>query len=65
MTTDERLKVLACRVSMAMALIPAQKKQIGSQRQLGVHRWLVADAALHDKPAKELAAMYIETFFSV
>jgi hypothetical protein len=50
---------------MAMALTQAQAKQLGSQRQLGVHRWLVADAALRDKPAKELAAMYVATVFSV
>ncbi len=65
MTTDDRLKVLACRVSMAMALTPAQRQQLGSQRQLGVYRWLVADAARHDNPVEELAAMYIETVFSV
>jgi len=65
MTTDDRLNVLACRVSMAMALTPARRQQLGSQRQLGVHRWLVADATLHDKPVDELAAMYIETVFSV
>lgn len=65
MTTDDRLKVLACRVSMAMALTPAQRQQLGSQRQLGVHRWLVADVALHDKPVEKLATLYIETVFSV
>lgn len=65
MTTDDYLKVLACRVAMAMALTQAQAQQLGSQRQLGVHRWLVADVALHDKPAKELATMYVEAMFSV
>jgi len=65
MTTNDRLKVLACRIVMAMALTQAQAQQLGSQRQLGVHRWLVADAALHDKPARELAAMYVEAMFSV
>lgn len=65
MTTNDQLKVLACRIVMVMALTQAQAQQLGSQRQLGVHRWLVADASLHDKPAKELATMYVETVFSV
>jgi hypothetical protein len=60
MTTDDRLKVLACRVAMAMALTQAQRQQLGSQRQLGVHRWLVADVAPHDKPVNELATMYLK-----
>jgi hypothetical protein len=65
MTESNQLKVVACRIVMAIQWTPALRMALGEQPQLGVYRWLMVAKGIHGKTMDELVEMYLECALSV